>query len=205
MLPTWRGAVEKVRPSDVGRAQTAEQQVAGAGAGAGSAVGLASLPHGGSLFAHPKLLHAHVMLQRVWQRRLSWPDVWIAQSHRLRSLPRRRRRSVPTWLLLQQLLLLGIALGIAAVVAVQRKLLPPRLTAADSPALRQSFLKANADRERLLQQRDSLQQPLDKTNAEARQRDTATPSSRRLSMCGFAQPRSDRAPSARAHTRRGLD
>ena len=50
----------------------------------------------------------------------------------------RRRRSVPTWLLLL-LLLLGIALGIAAVVAVQRKLLPPRLTAADSPALRQSF------------------------------------------------------------------
>ena len=66
----------------------------------------------------------------------------------------RRRRSVPTWLLL--LRLLGIALGIAAVVAVQRKLLPPRLTAADSPALRQSSTKTNADRERLLQQRDSL-------------------------------------------------
>src|SRR6478609_2786672 len=82
----------------------------------------------------------------------------------------KRRRSVPTWMLL---LVLGILLGIAAVVAVQQKLLPPRLTAADSRALRESFQKADADRERLLHERDSLQQQLDKANAEARKRDTA--------------------------------
>ncbi|HSW04718.1 hypothetical protein [Aquabacterium sp.] len=82
----------------------------------------------------------------------------------------RRRRSVPTWLLL---LVLGIALGIAAVVTVQHKLLPPRLSADDSQALRESFAKADAERERLLHERDRLQQQLDKTNAEARQRDTA--------------------------------
>nr|WP_217283517.1 hypothetical protein [Aquabacterium terrae] len=71
------------------------------------------------------------------------------------------------------LLMLGIALGIAAVVTVQHKLLPPRLSAADSHALRESFTKADAERERLLHERDSLQQQLDKTNAEARKRDTA--------------------------------
>jgi len=82
----------------------------------------------------------------------------------------RRRRAVPTWLLL---LVLGIALGIAAVVTVQHKLLPPRLTAADSQALRESFKTADAERERLLHERDSLRQQLDKANTEAQKRDTA--------------------------------
>jgi hypothetical protein len=82
----------------------------------------------------------------------------------------RRRRSVPTWLLL---LMLGIALGIAAVVTVQQKLLPPRLSAAESHALRESFTQAEADRERLLRERDRLQQQLDKANAEAGKRETA--------------------------------
>ena len=83
---------------------------------------------------------------------------------------RGRRRKAPTWLLL---LVLGVAFGILAVVTVQHKLLPPRLTAAESHALRESSAKANAERERLLRERDSLQQQLDKANAEARQRDTA--------------------------------
>ncbi len=82
----------------------------------------------------------------------------------------RRRRKVPTWLLL---LVLGVGLGIAAVIAVQQKLLPPRLSAAESHALRESSAKANAENERLLRERDSLQQQLDKASAEARQRDTA--------------------------------
>lgn len=82
----------------------------------------------------------------------------------------RRRRSVPTWLLL---LMLGVALGIAAVVSVQQKLLPPRLSAAESHALRESFTQAEAERGRLQRERDSLQQQLDKANAEARKRDTA--------------------------------
>ena len=82
----------------------------------------------------------------------------------------RRRRTVPTWLLL---LVLGFALGIAAVVTVQHKLLPPRLTAADSQALRESSARADAERERLLRERDGLQQQLDQANAKARQRDMA--------------------------------
>ena len=82
----------------------------------------------------------------------------------------RRRRKVPTWLLL---LVLGFGLGIAAVVTAQQKLLPPRLTATDSQALRESAATANADRERLQRERDSLQQQLDKATVEARQRETA--------------------------------
>ncbi|HEY6135023.1 MAG TPA: hypothetical protein VIW70_13665 [Rubrivivax sp.] len=82
---------------------------------------------------------------------------------------RGRRRRAPTWLLL---LLLGVVLGIVAVVTVQHKLLPPRLTVAESHALLESSAKANAERERLLRERDSLQQQLDKANAEARQRGT---------------------------------
>ena len=82
----------------------------------------------------------------------------------------RRRRSVPTWLLL---LLLGITLGMAAVITVQQKLLPPRLTVTDSQALRESLDKADADRQQLQQERDSLRQQLDKANAAAGERDTA--------------------------------
>jgi hypothetical protein len=82
----------------------------------------------------------------------------------------RRRRGVPTWLLL---LVLGMGLGIAAVIAVQNKLLPPRLSAAESHALRESFTKADAERERLQHERDALQQQLEKSSAEARQRSTA--------------------------------
>lgn len=82
----------------------------------------------------------------------------------------RRRRGVPAWLLL---LVLGIALGVAAVLAAQHKLLPPRLSAAESHALRASFDQADAERARLQQAHDSLQQQLDKATAELRQRDTA--------------------------------
>lgn len=93
----------------------------------------------------------------------------------------RRRRSVPTWLLL---LILGIALGIAAVVTVQQKLLPPRLSTTESQALREAFQKADAERQRLLQERDSLQQQLDKASAEGRERSTAL---------GAAQSEAERA------------
>jgi hypothetical protein len=82
----------------------------------------------------------------------------------------RRRRSAPTWLVL---LLLGIALGAAAVVTVEQKLMPPRLTAAASRALLESVEKGDAERERLLHERDGLQQQLDKANAEASKRHTA--------------------------------
>lgn len=94
---------------------------------------------------------------------------------------RNRRRGMPAWLLL---LLLGIALGVAAVIAAQEKLLPRRLTVAESRALDESFKSADAERARLLKERDSLQQQLDKANAEARKLGAAL---------GVAQSAGDRA------------
>jgi hypothetical protein len=76
---------------------------------------------------------------------------------------RRRRRGVPSWFLW---LLSGGVLGIGAVVAVQEKLLPPRLSAAESQSLRTSFEAADVERARLLKERDGVQEQLDKANAE---------------------------------------
>jgi hypothetical protein len=76
---------------------------------------------------------------------------------------RRRRRGVPAWFLW---LLSGGVLGIGAVVAVQEKLLPPRLSAAESQSLRTSFEAADVERARLLKERDGVQEQLDKANAE---------------------------------------
>ncbi len=59
---------------------------------------------------------------------------------------RRRRRGVPRWLLL---LVLGVALGIAGVLYVQRNHLPPRLSAQESVQLRAAYDKAEAERLRL--------------------------------------------------------
>lgn len=94
---------------------------------------------------------------------------------------RQRRRGLPNWLLL---LLLGIALGVAAVITTQEKLLPRRLTVGESHALNESFKSADAERARLRQERDGLQQQLDKSNAEARRLDAAL---------GVAQTAGDRA------------
>ncbi len=59
---------------------------------------------------------------------------------------RRSRRGVPRWLLL---LLLGIGLGAGAVLYVQERHLPPRLGAEASAQLRESFERADAERQRL--------------------------------------------------------
>lgn len=59
---------------------------------------------------------------------------------------RRRRPVVPRWLVL---LLIGMAAGAAAVVYVQERVLPARLSAAESSQLRTSFAEADADRQRL--------------------------------------------------------
>ncbi len=59
---------------------------------------------------------------------------------------RRSRWRPPRWLVL---LLLGVALGGAGVVLVQERYLPPRLSAADTAQLRQSFAQADSDRQRL--------------------------------------------------------
>ena len=59
---------------------------------------------------------------------------------------RRSRRGLPRWLVL---ILLGIAVGAAAVLYVQERHLPPRLGAEASARLRQSFEHAAAERQRL--------------------------------------------------------
>jgi hypothetical protein len=82
----------------------------------------------------------------------------------------RRKRRLPAWLLM---LLLGIALGITAVITVQQKLLPPRLSVAESQHLRESSERIDADHRRLEQDRIALAGQLDKANAEARVRDSA--------------------------------
>ena len=56
------------------------------------------------------------------------------------------RRGVPRWLVL---LLLGIAVGAGAVLYAQERVLPPRLSAQASAELRQSFERADAERQRL--------------------------------------------------------
>ena len=59
---------------------------------------------------------------------------------------RRRRAGPPRWLVL---LVLGFALGAIAVLVVQERYLPPRLSADASVKLSSSFEQAQAERERL--------------------------------------------------------
>jgi len=58
----------------------------------------------------------------------------------------RRRKGVPRWLVL---LLIGAIAGVAGVIYVQERHLPPRLSAAESERLRDSFVQADGDRQRL--------------------------------------------------------
>src|SRR5215472_10852624 len=59
---------------------------------------------------------------------------------------RRRSRRIPRWLVL---LLLGIALGVGAVLVVQERYLPPRLSAEASARLRDSYERADGERQHL--------------------------------------------------------
>lgn len=59
---------------------------------------------------------------------------------------RRGRRLMPRWLVL---LLLGVALGAGAVLFVQERYLPPRLSASESAELRTAFENTDAERAQL--------------------------------------------------------
>jgi hypothetical protein len=59
---------------------------------------------------------------------------------------RRPRRRLPPWL---ALLVIGIALGVGAVLVVQDRYLPPRLSAAESVKLRAAYTEADGERTRL--------------------------------------------------------
>ena len=59
---------------------------------------------------------------------------------------RRARRGLPRWLVL---LVVGTAIGAGAVLLIQDRYLPPRLSAQESAKLRTSFEQAEAERQRL--------------------------------------------------------
>jgi hypothetical protein len=76
---------------------------------------------------------------------------------------RRSRWRAPRWLLL---LLSGTIAGAAAVIIVQQRYLPPRLSAAQSTALRQAFEQADGERQQLKAELAQTQQRLQQALAE---------------------------------------
>jgi len=76
---------------------------------------------------------------------------------------RRSRWRPPGWLVL---LVAGVAAGAAGVLVVQERFLPPRLSAADSAALRADFAQADSERARLRGELESTAKRLDAALAE---------------------------------------
>jgi hypothetical protein len=76
---------------------------------------------------------------------------------------RRSRRWMPRWLVL---LLLGGAVGVAGVLLVQARYLPPRLSADASAALTTAYQQADAERTRLRSELDTTLQRLRASQAE---------------------------------------
>ena len=75
----------------------------------------------------------------------------------------RRRQVVPRWLVL---MLVGLLIGVAGVILVQERYLPPRLSAAASTELRDSFERADAERVRLQRELAETTKKLDSAVAE---------------------------------------
>lgn len=76
---------------------------------------------------------------------------------------KRSSRRVPGWLVF---LLAGVALGVGGVILVQERALPPRLSAAESTALRTQLAQAEQDRDRARKDLAATTQKLDATVAE---------------------------------------
>lgn len=74
------------------------------------------------------------------------------------SFNRRSKARVPRWLIL---LASGMAIGAAAVIVVQQRYLPPRLSAAESAALRSSAEQARSDRQELRAKLDQATQQIE--------------------------------------------
>jgi hypothetical protein len=90
---------------------------------------------------------------------------------------RRPRRRVPGWLLLA---LLAMLAGAGAVLLVQERYLPPRLSAAESSALRQNFELADAERQQLKAELAQTRQQLQRSEASRRALDEQLASSRSM-------------------------
>jgi hypothetical protein len=88
----------------------------------------------------------------------------------------KRRKGPPRWLVL---LLAGTAAGVAGVLLVQEKLLPPRLSAAASVQLKSALEQAQQQRQRLEQQLGETQQKLQAALADQRKLATELDDSRR--------------------------
>lgn len=88
---------------------------------------------------------------------------------------RRRRRGLPRWM---WLLLTGTAIGVAAVLFVQQRVLPPRLSAAASAELRSSLAEAERERDRLQRELTETSARLARTLAEKQALDTELGGSR---------------------------
>ena len=94
--------------------------------------------------------------------------------------PRSSRRSrwrIPRWLVL---LLCGTLAGAAAVIAVQQRYLPPRLSATESAALREAFAQADSERQQLRIELTQAQQGLQQAQEQKAAADEALASSRTL-------------------------
>ena len=84
----------------------------------------------------------------------------------------RRRRSrwrLPRWLLL---LLGGIAVGAGGLYVAQQRYLPPRLSAAETTALRSAYAQADAERQSLKAELGTTRQQLDAALTKTKQQET---------------------------------
>jgi hypothetical protein len=88
---------------------------------------------------------------------------------------RRARRLVPRWLLL---LVFGVLLGAAAVVYVQERHLPPRLTAPESEQLQRSLEQARAEQAKLRRELDETRRQRDAALGEKQALTSETAASR---------------------------
>jgi hypothetical protein len=77
----------------------------------------------------------------------------------------RSRRRLPGWL---WLLCAGVLAGVAGVITLQERYLPPRLSAVETAALRQSYGQADGERQRLKADLVQVQQRLQAALAEAK-------------------------------------
>ena len=96
---------------------------------------------------------------------------------------RRRRAGPPRWLVL---LLVGVAVGAAAVVIVQERYLPPRLSAAAGAQLRGAFEQASTERASLRRELDQTAQRLTSALAE-RQRLAGEVAASRAATAGLQE------------------
>ena len=85
------------------------------------------------------------------------------------------RRGLPPWL---WLLITGCVLGVAGVIFVQQRYLPPRLSAADTAELRSTLARAETERDRLQRELNDTSARLKTTLADKQALDTELAASR---------------------------